>query len=171
MEKLKPKSFFCFDGKPLILFYDSPANKENILQKIWNFNESPIVIINEPNAVEIYNGFSYLKNEECQKTLTAQENLTDFSYFELITGRSLEKYKDEFRKEKRVDRILLNNIKAAREILIKQHGINPAIANALIGKCIFVRYLIDREVTLQYEVEINNNKSFLPSFGQQSNAN
>ncbi len=160
MEKLKPKSFFCFDGKPLILFYDSLPNKEDVLKKIWNFNESPIVIINEPDTVEIYNGFSYLKNEESQKPLTAQENLTDFSYFELITGRSLEKYKDEFRKEKRVDRILLNNIKAAREILIKQHGINPAIANALIGKCIFVRYLIDREVTLQYEVEINNNESF-----------
>ncbi len=172
-EKLKPESFFCFDKKPLILFYDSPSssNKTDIFKKIWNFNESPIVIINEPNAVEIYNGFSYLKDKKTLKLLAKPDKLTDFSYFKLVTGKSLEKYHAEFKKEKYVfkkgkhanrtlESSLLNNINAAREILIEQHDIKPAIANALIGKCIFVRYLIDRKVVLKYEVEINSNKSF-----------
>lgn len=156
-EKLKPESFFCFDGKPLVLFYDRPKDKTELLKKIWNFNESPIVIINEPDAVEIYNGLSYLKNEKTLAKLKV--NLNAFSYFELITGRFLEKYKDGFKKEGRVDRTLLNNIKVAREILIQQHDVSADIANALIGKCIFVRYLIDRKVTLKYE-EIDSNQSF-----------
>ena len=168
-EKLKPESFFCFDKKPLILFYDSPSpsNKKDIFKKIWNFNESPIVIINEPDAVEIYNGFSYLKDKKTLKLLAKPDKLTDFSYFELVTGKSLEKYHNEFKKEARVDNILLNNIKVAREILIKQHGISPAIANALIGKCIFVRYLIDRKVALKYEIEINSNESFCQLLGNK----
>ena len=166
-EKLKPESFFCFDGKPLILFYDHPKDKTELLKKIWNFNESPIVIINEPDAVEIYNGFSYLKDKKTLKLLAKPDKLTDFSYFELVTGKSLEKYHNEFKKEVRVDNILLNNIKVAREILIKQHGISPAIANALIGKCIFVRYLIDRKVALKYEIEINSNESFCQLLGNK----
>ena len=28
--------------------------------------ESPIVIINEPNAVDIFNGFSYLKEKDAE---------------------------------------------------------------------------------------------------------
>ena len=166
-EKLKPESFFCFNGKPLILFYDHPKDKTELLKKIWNFNESPIVIINEPDAVEIYNGFSYLKDKKTLKLLAKPDKLTDFSYFELVTGKSLEKYHNEFKKEARVDNILLNNIKVAREILIKQHGISPAIANALIGKCIFVRYLIDRKVALKYEIEINSNESFCQLLGNK----
>ena len=63
-DKLKPEAFFCINNKPIVLFYDSPKNKEELFKAIWNFNESPVVIINEPNTVEIFNGLSYLRDEK-----------------------------------------------------------------------------------------------------------
>lgn len=149
-EKLfEPDAFFCFDKKPLILFYNSPQNRSELFKAIWNFNESPIVIINEHDTVEIFNGFSYLKNKFVLDKLEDNKNLKNFSYFELVTGKSLEQYQTKLKQQSRVDFYLLKNIRAARNILIDDHNIKNSLANALIGKCIFVRYLIDRGVKIQ----------------------
>ncbi|MBA5249493.1 MAG: hypothetical protein FE834_08235, partial [Gammaproteobacteria bacterium] len=153
-------SFFCFDSKPLILFYNSPSDKEAIFKQIWNFNESPIVIVNEPDGIEIYNGFSYLKSDKKLNKLAKSQKLTDFSYFKLVTGKSLGAYQVELKKEKRVDFFLLKNIKTARETLVNYHKIETGLANALIGKCIFARYLIDRKVKLNFEEKIQSNDDF-----------
>lgn len=67
--KIKPNAFFCFDNKPLLLFFENPSNKEKLYEAIWNFNESPIAIIIEHNSVEIYNGFNFLKNEKALEKL------------------------------------------------------------------------------------------------------
>jgi len=152
-EKLKPEAFFCFNESPLVLFYDSPQNKENLFKAIWNFNESPIVIINEPDVVEIYNGFSYLKDTSTLEKLDDHENLKNFSYFELVTGKTLEQYHAKLKQQSRVDFNLLENVRDARTILIKKYGIKASLANMLIGKCIFVRYLIDRGVEIKFEKE------------------
>jgi len=55
-----PHAFFCIDNKPFILFYKNPQNKEDIFKGVWNFNESPVVFIIEPNNIQIFNGFKYL---------------------------------------------------------------------------------------------------------------
>ena len=39
-----PDAFFCVDNKPLILFYDNPADKSLLHKRIWNFNESAIIM-------------------------------------------------------------------------------------------------------------------------------
>ena len=44
-EKLEPKAFFVLNNKPLILFYDTPTKKQELFKAIWNFGESPVVII------------------------------------------------------------------------------------------------------------------------------
>jgi len=153
-KKLKPDAFFCLDKKPLILFYDSPQNKPELFKAIWNFNESPVVIINELNAVEILNGFSYLKDKAELDTLEEQSNLNNFSYFELVTGESLGQYQTKLKQQNRVDFNLLENIRDARNILINDHNIEDSLANALIGKCIFVRYLIDRGVKIKFDSKL-----------------
>ncbi|MBU1752912.1 hypothetical protein KKG56_03510 [bacterium] len=150
-EKLKPAAFFCIEKKPIVLFYDSPKDRETIFKAIWNFNESPIVIINEPNTVEIFNGLSYLKEGKILEKLGDGSNLGLFSYFELVTGKTWEEYRNKFEYQKRVDYKLLKNIQSAREVLIDKYKIDNFIANALIGKCIFVRYLIDRKVRINFD--------------------
>jgi len=149
-DKLRPEAFFCIDNKPIVLFYDSPQNKEELFKAIWNFNESPVVIINEPNAIDIFNGLSYLEKEKTLEKLEDESNLNAFSYFELVTGKTWQAYENKLKYQNRVDYKLLENIKDAKEQLKSKYNIKSYLSNALIGKCIFIRYLIDRNVRIKF---------------------
>ncbi|HET8574164.1 MAG TPA: N-6 DNA methylase [Edaphocola sp.] len=148
--KIEPTAFFCFDNKPMILFFDNPANKADLHEAIWNFNECPIAIIIENDMVEIFNGFNYLKDKRSLEKLGENDNLNDFSYFELVTGRTWEQYKEHLDYKNRVDYHLLQNIKAARQLLVGDNEKRAKLVNALLGKVIFVRYLIDRKVKMKF---------------------
>ncbi|MDR2065125.1 MAG: N-6 DNA methylase [Prevotellaceae bacterium] len=166
LELLNPDAFFCFDNKPLILFFENPQNKSDLHRIIWNFNEIPVVIIVETGGVEIYNGFHLLESGKNKGLLEklGNQKLDDFSYFNLVTGKTWETYQKELSFKNRVDHKLLDNIGAAREQIIKQFppvGENGEetkkryikITNALLGKIIFVRYLIDRKVKIYFDGE------------------
>lgn len=144
------KAFFYFNNKPLILFYENPTCKLELHKAIWNFNESPIVIIAQEDNVEIFNGFSFDANTKLLESLGDKENLSCFKYFELVTGKSWEKYKNNFEYSNRVDYHLLKNIEAA-QYRLRSFSIDRNIANLILGKVIFIRYLIDRKVKLNFE--------------------
>ncbi|MDR2096994.1 MAG: N-6 DNA methylase [Spirochaetaceae bacterium] len=150
-EKICPDAFFCIDNKPLVLFFNSPVDND-IYKKIWNFNESPIVIILKNNHVTIYNGFKYntavMKLEQFGDT---EEEIDNFTYFSLVTGKTWEHYQKELTHENRLDHFLLKNIETACNILVTKENLSVKIANALIGKCIFIRYLLDRKVKLNVQ--------------------
>ena len=150
IDKLEPEAFFCIDKKPMVLFYNSPQNKEELFKDIWNFNESPVVIVNEPNTVDIFNGLAYLKKEKTLEKLEDSNKLNAFSYFELVTGKTWGTYENKLKYQNRVDYKLLENIKDARNLLIKEYNVDSSLSNALIGKCIFIRYLIDRKVRIKF---------------------
>jgi len=158
---IKPDAFFCIDNKPLILFFENPTDTE-LHKKIWNFNETPIVIIAKNNIVEIFNGFKYEKDLTELAKIGGIDKLSDFAYFQLVTEKTWETYQDELIYNNRVDYKLLTDIKAARKSIIatfpKIEGddvdtknLYRKITNALLGKIIFVRYLIDRKVILNFE--------------------
>jgi hypothetical protein len=149
---IQPDAFFCIDNKPFILFFENPKKKKEKLKEIWNFNESPIVIISEGDSLEIYNGFEYLTHKETLRLFGKADKLNDFSYFELVTGKTWEKYHKDFSYNNRIDYHLLNNIKDARDLLISTN-LSTELTNSLLGKVIFVRYLIDRKVKLDFEKE------------------
>jgi hypothetical protein len=161
---IKPDAFFCIDNKPFILFFENlGSKKEHKLKEIWNFNESPIVIITESDSVEIYNGFEYLPEKDALKLFGNEEKLNDFKYFELVTGKTWEKYEKDFNSKNRIDNYLLNNIKSARDILISQ-SLSQELTNSLIGKVIFVRYLIDRGIKLNFEQKDKSRNWTTPEF-------
>lgn len=149
---IEPDAFFCIDNKPFILFFENPKDKKKKLKEIWNFNESPIIIISEGDSLEIYNGFEYLSQEGTLRLFGKSDKLNDFSYFELVTGKTWDKYQKDFSYNNRIDYHLLNNIKAARNLLISVN-LSTELTNSLLGKAIFVRYLIDRKVKLDFEKE------------------
>lgn len=153
-ETIQPEALFVFDNKPFILFFENIGSKElkrSKLNQIWNFNETPIVIVSNKNSVEIYNGLKFYRDEDLS-TLVTEENLNDFSYFEIVTGKAWEKYSNEFNHNKRVDYLLLENIKTARKIILQQN-IDKRTANSLLGKIIFTRYLIDRKIKIDFYKE------------------
>lgn len=154
---IRPDAFFSIDNKPFILFFDSLENKKEKLKEIWNFNESPIVIITEGDSLEIYNGFEFITEKDSLRLFGKTEQLNDFSYFELVTGKAWEKYQKDFSYSNRIDYHLLNNIKAARDLLIADN-LSVELTNSLLGKVIFVRYLIDRKVKLDFEKEGTSRK-------------
>lgn len=151
--KWSPKAIFCFDNKPLILFFENPENKEEIHKAVWNFNETPIVIISENDVVTIYNGFAIDENTELLRKLGGEEVLNDFNYYELVTGKTFEKYNEDFNYLHRVDYRLLKNIEDTQDELLNKHHCDRKTANALLGKIIFIRYLIDRKVKLNFDGE------------------
>ncbi|MBI9066098.1 MAG: N-6 DNA methylase [Salinivirgaceae bacterium] len=170
-EKLKPDAFFVFDNKPLILFYDSHKNKEKIHKALWNFNESPIIIFVDNESVEIFNGFRYLKEKSSLELFAGEDCLNDFNYFEIVSGKTWDKYQSWLKYESRVDYHLLKNIKAARDILISKNQLFPNVANAIIGKVIFVRYLIDRNIKIGFDSEKHwSNNDFCSLLSNRNNA-
>jgi len=146
----KPDAFFCISNKPLILFYKEPADKTSIFKSVWNFNESPVVIIQDSGAVEIYNGYHYLVNNNELSSISGND-IEDFSYFGLLSGEVWDKYKKRFNYKNRVDYRLLDNIKFARKLILDNYHISQSLVNRLIGKCIFTRYLIDRSVRINFQ--------------------
>ncbi|HEY4323252.1 MAG TPA: N-6 DNA methylase [Mucilaginibacter sp.] len=149
--KIEPDAFFCFDNKPLILFFENPTNIEKLHEAIWNFNECPIAIIIQNEVIEIFNGFNFLKDKKLLEKLGGAEKLNHFTYFELVTGRTWEQYQKQLDYKNRVDYHLLQNIKAARKSLLGQDEHKAKLLNAILGKVIFVRYLIDRKVNMKFD--------------------
>ena len=144
-------AFFSFDNKPLIMFYENPRDINALHRAIWNFNEAPVVIVVKQSQVRIYNGFQLLKDSEPKQLelLGDGDCLDDFSYFKLVTGETWQTYEKKMGKESRVDYFLLGNIEYAQQHLM-QLGVDRIVANALIGKIIFLRYLIDRKVRVHF---------------------
>jgi len=153
--KIEPDAFFCFDNKPMILFFENRINKSLLHEAIWNFNECPIAIFIDNSTVEIFNGFNYLKDNKSLEKLGEIGILNNFTYFELVTGRTWEQYKEQLDYRNRVDYHLLQNIKAAREILVDGNEKRAKLVNAILGKVIFVRYLIDRKVKMKFEGKLH----------------
>lgn len=145
-------------NNPIILFFDQPD--ENIVQNIprwtFSFSQAPIVIINrdDSESLDIYHGYNFDSRTQTwlEKINNEDIDILDFSILNLTTGKTWEKlYKKYFKNTPRVDKYLLKNISDARRILIaKDTGdLSPRTANRLIGRLLFLRYLIDRDVALE----------------------
>ena len=143
-------ALFCFGGKPLIFFYDNPTDVASLHKAVWNLNEVPVVVIVTKDSVCVYNGFAYEKELSSLQLIGHEEVLGEFSYFKLVTGCGWEAYQKELSYHNRVDYFLLNNIQFAQKY-IQKTGVSRNLANRLIGKIIFLRYLTDRHVVLNFE--------------------
>jgi hypothetical protein len=181
-DSIKPNAFFCIDNKPLILFFENP-DIEDLHKKIWNFNETPVVIISQNDVVEIFNGFKYKKELQSLAKIGDYDKLSDFTYFKLVTEKTWESYHNELIYNNRVDYKLLADIKIARKSIIstfprtEDNDVNTQnlykkITNALLGKIIFVRYLIDRKVIFNFNGESKKwtNQEFCQILGDPEDA-
>lgn len=145
---LRPDAFFCINNEPLILFFDKPDDLTELQRQVWNFNQSPAIFINTTKGWIVKNGFNLLENKCELEEIASGNSIYDFEYFRIITGRTWEDYKVKFEQKNRVDFYLLSNIEAVRHNLIQAENLHSKIVNSLIGRVIFIRYLIDRNVEL-----------------------
>ena len=159
-EEIKPNEILIVNDKPLILFFNKNCDSKLIFKKCWNFAEAPIVIIEKEIDFEIYNGFEFIvETKELAKL--SKDNL---NYISILNGDYFKQIKIN-KKNKRIDKVLLQNIKDTRNLLLK-NGLDKYknIANSLIGRIIFIRYLIDRKVYLKKYNKILTNEYDLKPF-------
>ena len=143
-------ALFAIGGRPLIFFFERPQDTTAIFKAIWNLNEVPIVIVVQDNHVGVFNGFKYEKELKTLQLIGNEKVLDQFTYFKLVTGKSWEEYRTRLAYHNRVDYYLLKNIEFA-QLRIQKIGVSRNLANRLIGKMIFLRYLTDRHIVLRFE--------------------
>lgn len=156
LRSVKPDEILIINDKPIILFFhhNNSLSKTQIFKNCWNFSEAPIIIIENESDYEVYNGFEFIvESKELEKL--PQKNL---NYLSILNGEYYEELKSS-KQSHRLDTLLLKNIKDAREKLLKS-GLQKHrdIANSLIGRVIFIRYLIDRKVRLNKYKKILSNE-------------
>lgn len=169
MGELSPYAVYLIDDEPFVLFFEENPNQEESKQlsaKIWNA-QVPVAIVCGTGNVKIYNGYSIDRKEciltqvESIPTDTIDEN-SPFSYWDITNQNFWSKYTRQFSGEKLND-CLLNNLSDITEKLRNLYHVS--FATKLMLRLIFIRYLIDRGVDLDYvgfssDVRISRN-SFL----------
>jgi len=196
LQEVKPDNILIVNEKPIVLFFHNENEilkkengKQQVFKNCWNFAEAPIIIIENESDFEVYNGFEFIVENKSLDILP-KKNL---NYISILNGEYFSELKTQ-KQNKRIDTVLLENIKNAREILIIELAQNELqdrisklykeknkdkkskiyktfsieelkefkalqnIANSLIGRIIFIRYLIDRKVSLKkYEESLSSN--------------
>jgi len=169
--RINPFAFYCFNNEPLIIFFHNCLDKIAAQRLCWNFNKAPVIIflegdetpisdtgnellINIKSKIEIKNGFD-LDTSTGELRDLPKAKITQFSYWNIVSGKTWEVHAAAFKNENKVDYKLLENIGAVREKFIKSKSKEnnentTAVINRVLGRLIFVRYLIDRKVKINF---------------------
>ena len=155
INEVKPYAFYCIENKPFVLFFEKINNeyeRKELNKKIWNM-QIPVVIFDDVDKIKIYNGSKLDINEvsielleEIDKKDCNEE--TDFSFWNIINQRFWIKYKKNY-SNKKLNELMLENIKYITEQLKEKYHIS--YATRLILRMIFIRYLIDKEIDIDYK--------------------
>ena len=115
--------------------------------KYWNRNDVPFSIFVLPNEIRIYNNFTIGAQKLLYKTNDKKNGV-----FQLFTDRNIvngvlwEKMNSITKKNNRVDKYLLENLRNTIIILNRDYGMELDAAYNFLAQCIFIRYLEDREM-------------------------
>lgn len=156
LNELKPYAYYVVDNKPFILFFekqiDSDITVKDISRPVWNA-QIPIVVFCDDNAVRFYNGTSLEYGSWCIREINAValdecDEKSDFSFWNISDPLFWNKYNKAYSK-KRLNQSLLENITCLTDQLQNTYKID--FATKLVLRLIFIRYLIDRGVDLDYK--------------------
>ena len=163
-DKFEIHAAYFHGNVPVVYFREFQEFNNETLWKLhrslWNHNRAPILIAVLPNEVRIYNCFRLPardqeefkdKNPRLLERVVGQvsdhralsQQLSNYKRREIISGRFAKEQRSRFNRKERVDERLLNNLRDVRRWL-KNEGLDFALVNRLLGRCIFVRYLEDR---------------------------
>lgn len=168
-EKFGVKGFYVFKtaaGKeatlaprPAVCVAEAPTVEEarKLHRRIWNLGNVPFLIVRLPNEVRVYCGFHYEQAGDAGLILSETSGderkllatLADFSAPSVDSARIWQAQRQHLETNHRVDAKLLENLKHLAQALDKHCTpalSNLAIAHALIGKFIYLRYLRDRGI-------------------------
>lgn len=155
LEELSPYAVYIVDDEPFVVFFEELSNqdlKKQLHKKIWNA-QIPVAIVCGASTVRIYNGCtitredSFLTEVSCIPINEIDEH-SPFSYWEITSQDFWSDYIKQF-SGVRLNEQLLRNLSDLTEKLKNKY--NVFFATKLVLRLIFIRYLIDRGVDLDYE--------------------
>jgi len=141
-------------GRPAVHVAEAKTRDQarDIHRSLWNLGVAPFLIIVLPDEVRVYTGFVFDPRNDEAGLITGvvlgatdiQTALAAFHATEIDSGRIWKSFAQLLDIERRVDRHLLASLKKLSHELVTNHKLKPAIAHALIGKYVYIRYLRDR---------------------------
>ena len=145
--------------RPAVCVAEAPSAEDarKLHRRIWNLGNIPFLIVRLPGEVRVYCGFHYEQASDAglilSKTSGDERNLVaalaDFSAASVDSARIWQAQRQHLETRRRVDATLLENLKHLAQALDKHctPALNDlALAHALIGEFVYLRYLRDRNI-------------------------
>jgi hypothetical protein len=155
LNELSPHAVYMVDNEPFVMFFDEPSNQDAqkaIHKKIWNA-QIPVAIFCGTADIKVFNGCTINKDThllpETEKLVfdIIDEN-SPFSFWEITNQNFWKDYATHFN-DKKLNDALLDNLTYLTDRL--KNTYNVTFATKLVLRLIFIRYLIDRGVDLDYK--------------------
>jgi len=165
-EKFSVKGLYVFGkskipevaARPAVCVGEAPNldAAQKLHRRIWNLGNVPFLLVRLPDQIRVYSGFCYeptsnyglILQESSSNESKLRSVLHDFSADSIDSARIWQAQKERLDTRNRVDAKLLANLKDLAKALTKhcRPQIDLAIAHALIGKFVYLRYLRDRNI-------------------------
>ena len=146
-------------ARPAVCVAEAPTadDAKKLHRRIWNLGNVPFLIVRLPSEVRVYAGFQYEDASDQGLVLTESSpeehklaaQLEDFSAASIDAARLWKAQRQHLETKHRVDSRLLESLKHLAQALDKHCTPalnNLALAHALIGKFVYLRYLRDRNI-------------------------
>lgn len=155
LEKINPYAAYMVNNIPFILFFDLSISEKKTLQaiskQIWNA-QIPVAIFCDENTIRIFNGTALDLSDLTVRqidTFSVESSSEDsfFSFRNVTDPQFWLNYSQEYSTEK-LNYFLLDNISYLTKEL--KNRFQVPFATKLVLRLIFIRYLIDRGVDLDY---------------------
>lgn len=177
LREIHPYAVYILDNMPFVLFFDQVINDnisfKEVSRRIWNA-QIPVAIFCDESTVKIFNGLSLdmtnytLKHIETNPMENCNNN-SDFSYWQISNPLFWNQYTQNY-SEIKLNQNLLENISFLTDKLKNTYHL--PFATKLVLRLIFIRYLIDRGVDLDYKNFstdiIQSQKEFLRLVGNKN---
>lgn len=142
------------DQVPAICFIEPKAHHkvaqtfiDEVRRKIWNQNLVSVVVVVTGETATAY-PVPRQVNDAVTLQLDTATSTGPFSATEIASGNIYTRLPRWFERKNCVDRVLLDNLSMAVSHL-KQEALTEEQAQLILGKCIFVSYLEDREIVAE----------------------
>lgn len=139
------------DKVPAVCFIETTAKHkvtsvfvDEVRRKIWNQNLVSVLVVVTGETATAY-PVPRQVNESIELRLDTVTSSGPFSATEIASGNIYMRLPSWFERKNRVDRVLLDNLSAA-VLHLKEEALSEEQAQLVLGKCIFVSYLEDREI-------------------------
>ena len=140
--------YFKYAGNPR----DSPVAEWQ--REIWNQGSSPLLWVVSPERTALYNGFGKPRpaaEADANRLDTFQHAESDLARLDARAGRLAMETGHFWSREPRVDRQTRVDSRLLRDLHLLERALlrsdlDQGQAQALIGRCIFAQYLVDRKI-------------------------